>query len=61
MEIVARQQPAYEASAYAIIRKALDDATLLSQFLPNLTEDGQRTLEEAGIAGPEQQSEFCQS
>jgi hypothetical protein len=58
----AQQQGAspQQASAYAIFRKALDDAPLLSKFLPELTDDGRRALEEAGIPGADQQGEFRQ-
>ncbi len=60
MATPAGQQPAFNANAYWIIRDALNDAAYLTKFLPTLTEEGQRTLEEAALTGPEQQLEFFQ-
>lgn len=59
VEIGARQQPALDASAYAMIRKARDDRAVLNTLWPKLTEAGKGTLEEAGLTGADQQ-EFLQ-
>jgi hypothetical protein len=53
-------RPGYEGIAYGIIRKALDDPILLPKLYPNLTDDGQRALAEAGIGQPEQCDELLQ-
>jgi hypothetical protein len=57
-------QPPYEAAALAIIRNALTDSvfqsTVVPHLIPNLTAEGQRYLEAAGITLPEQQRELSQ-
>jgi hypothetical protein len=60
MDTRAGQQPAYDANGYGIIRDALNNAAYLNKFLPTLTDEGKRILQEAAITRPEQQLEFFQ-
>ena len=60
MEISARRKPEPELGTCEIIRGALNNLAYFNLFLPNLTEEGQRLLAEAGIVGAEQCAEFQQ-
>lgn len=54
-----RPNPAHDANAYALIRRAKDDLNFLNSLYPNLTEAGKRALAGAGLSEFEQ-AEFMQ-
>jgi hypothetical protein len=58
MDSAAQQQPSYEANAYEILSRALNDLEFVQTLWPSPNDAGNRTLQEAGINSPEKREEF---